>query len=410
MVRRVLAVVALVVVSLLAEGQQNQRMRDRDPDLEASKKLWGDLQQANYHSGPFYWWGRLRLADVGYAESGYLPTGDEEGNLSISVEAPNRFFFVPRKKLIFTVDVNPGYSFFTEGDSNGQWNYLVRGDMHLLLNHLYVDVYASRSDQLRAHVSDFNRLATLKEDEAGVASEFKYSSRTSAFFTVRFIDGSYPEDRYQPDPIPVSVLDRKERNARVSFQHKTFARTALFAAAERSDYEFQNQSAYDSNRQYLGGGFLFDSGRTNVRVEAGRTKLGFDDASQPDFDGWTGSLRANRTNGRWTWYLDGSRDLGFAIFFNNPYFIATNGSIGADYTATRRLTLHARSSHELDEYEQPVEGQYREDRISFSSLGFSYAIGHARVGADAGWYERTSEPFGDDESGIRYLIRLSFNL
>ena len=386
-------------------------MRDRDPDLTASKKLWGELQQANFHAGPFYLWSRLRISDAGFTEAGYLPTGDQNGGLSLTIEAPNRFYFVPRKKVIFSADLVPGYSFFSEGDRRRQFNYYARGDMHLLLNHLYLDVYAQRANQIRAHASDFNRLATAREDETGVAGEVKYSSRTSALFTLRFRETSYPRNRFQPDigdPIPVQVLDREERNARVSLHHKTFPRTSLFVAGERSDYDFPNKAAYRSDRTYGGGGFLIDAGRTQVRVEAGSTKLRFDDVSQPDYQGWTGSLGATRANGRWTYSLSAARDLGFSIFLNNPYFVATSGSAGVDYVATRRLTLHGRSVVERDEYEQPVLGSVRTDDISFTSAGFTYGVRRARIGADVGWYERESTAYGDEDSGIRYVLRLSF--
>ena len=405
-------VIAITALIPLCASAQGQRLRDRDPDLSASKKLWGDLQQANFHTGPFYWISRLRIANAGYTESGYLPTGNEAGGLSLTIEAPNRFFFVPRKKVIFTVDAVPSYTVFGADDDIRQFNYSLRGDMHLLLNHLYLDVYASRADQIRPHVADINRLATAREDETGVAGEFKYSSRTSALFTARFRDLSYPENRFQPDPgperIPIQVLDRQERNARLALNHKTFPRTALFVAGERSEYDFPNKRNYRSSRTYGGGGFAFDSGRTQVRLEGGPTRLQFDDPTQPDYQGLTGQLRATRGNARWTYNLHADRDLGFSLFINNPYYVATSGGVGADLVATRRLTLHARTAYERDEYEQPVLGRIRTDDISFTSVGFTYGVRRARFGADIGWYERDSTAFGDVDSGIRYALRLSF--
>ena len=412
MYKRILLIAVTFAIPLIASAQQDQRLRDRDPDLTAAKKLWADLQNANFHSGPFYWMSRLRISDAGYTETGYLPTGDQAGGLSLTVEAPNRFYFVPRKKVIFSAEVNPSYSFFSEGDRGQQFNYSARGDMHLLLNHLYLDVYASRADQLRAHVADINRLATTQEDEIGVGGEVKYSSRTSALFTVRLRETTYPLDRFQPDPapdhIPIEVLDREEQNARLALHHKTFPRTALFVAGERSNYDFPNRADYKSNRTYAGAGFNFDAGRTQVRLEGGSTRLAFADQTQPDFQGFTGQFNLTRSNGRWTTFLNADRDIGFSIFLNNPYFVATSAGVGVDHATTRRLTLHARSVHERDEYEQSVLGQTRTDDISFTSVGFTYGIRRARLGADVGWYERDSTAFGDEDSGIRYVLRLSF--
>ncbi|MEO8382629.1 MAG: hypothetical protein ABI779_23425 [Acidobacteriota bacterium] len=388
-------------------------MRDRDPDLVGAKKLAADVQQANFHRGQFYLLSRIRISDAGFTEGGYVPTGDQSGGLSLTVEAPNRLYYVPHKKTIFSAEFVPGYSFFNESERGRQFNYLVRGDAHLLLNHAYLDFYALRADRIVAHVADINRLATARENEVGVASEFKYSSRTSALITARLAETAYPTNRFQPDlapltEIPVQVLDRKEKNLRVSLLHKTFPRTSLFVAGEGSQYDFTNKAAYTSRRTYLGGGFNYDGGRTVLTMEAGPMKLAFDDPSQRDYSGVIARLRWSRGNGRWAYNAAADRDLGFSVFRDNAYFVSTSGTVGVDYVATRKLTLHARTSLERDEYDTPVLGLDRRDDIQFTSVGFDYGLRTLRLGVDVGWYERTSTAFGDEASGIRYALRLSF--
>lgn len=410
--KRLVAAAFLAIVPLLASGQQDQKLRDRDPDLAAAKRLAADLQQANFHYGPFYLMSRFRISDAGYSESGFVPTGDQSGGISLTVEAPQRLYFVPRKKLIFTAEFVPGYSFFHEGESSRQFNYLARGDAHFLFNHLYLDVYASRADQLRAHVADINRLATTREDEVGVGGEVKYSSRTSVLFTARARDTSYPTDRFQPDlqpapQIPLQALDRQEQNGRVAFHHKTFPRTSLFVAAERSNYDFANVQRYDSRRTYGAAGFSYEGGVNQLRAEAGPVRLAFDDPTVGDYSGVSGRVEATRGVRRWTFSATADRDLGFSVFADNPYYVATTGSIGANFVATRRLTLHARAAAERDQYETPVQGRTRQDEMSFTSVGFTYALRRVRFGADVGWYERDSTAFGDTDSGIRYALRLS---
>ena len=409
--KRLLVFAITIGMSAAAFAQQNQTLRDRDPDLAAAKKVAADLQQANLHSGPFYLLSRFRISDAGYAQGAYVPTGDTQGGISLTLEAPQRLYFVPRKKTVYSLEVVPGYSFFQEGKRGNQFDYLVRGDAQYLLNHLYLDVYGLRADQLRAHVADVNRLATTQENEVGVAGEVKYSSRTSGLFTVRIRDTEYPENRFQPDPkgvhVPMQVLDRREKNARLSMLHKTFPRTSLFVAAEGSDYEFDNKASFGSRRTYVGGGLQYDAGRTEVRLEAGPMKLDFDDKSMQDYEGMTARLGASRANGRWAYHLDADRDIGFSIFLDNAFYVATSGQIGADYTANRRLTLHARSAYERDEFVTPVEGKLRTDDVSFTSVGFTFALRRVSLGADIGWYERDSTAFGDVGSGIRYVLRLS---
>jgi hypothetical protein len=231
--QRFLTIILSAMVPLLAMAQQDQKLRDRDPDLSGSKKITSDLQQASLHSGAFYLSSRIRLSNAGFSDSIGVPTSEDSEGIGLTVEAPQRLYIVPRKKLIFSIDFVPGYSTFSSGERRNQFNYLGRADAHFLLNHLYLDVYALRADQLRAHIADINRLATTREDETGVAAEVKYSSRTSMLLSARYRDTTYPEDRFQPDLEPdtdfnpIRLLDRNERTFRGSFLHKTFPLTSL---------------------------------------------------------------------------------------------------------------------------------------------------------------------------------------
>lgn len=415
--RRYIAYFLAAAIPVLASAQQPQDLRDRDPDLSGAKRLAADLQQANFHRGPFYLMSRFRISDAGFSGSAGVPAGGDDLGISLSVDAPQRLYFVPAKKVIFSVEAIPGYTFIeTKGDDerSGQFDYLVRGDAHFLWNHLYLDVYAQGADQLRAHVADINRLATAREYEGGVTGEWKYSSRTSGVFTLRNRETTYPLDRHQPvlDPNPefnpIELLDRSERNGRVSLMHKTFPLTSFFVSTEVSDYSFDNATYKDSRRTWISGGAIWDSGRTQVRVEAGPARLVYEDPGQRDFDGVIASVEAVRSNGRWTYHASADRDLGFSIFADNNHFVSDGALAGVSYTATRRLTLRANSAWQRDRYDVPVNGFLRRDTTSFNTVGFIYGLGALRIGSDVGWYERDSTYGGDTDSGIRYVVHLSF--
>ena len=401
-------IILAAVIPILVSAQATQRMRDRDPDLEGSKKVAAELQQANFHSGSWYLLSRIRISDAGFSESATLPTGDQSGGLSLSLEAPNRLYYVPHKKAILSLEATPGYTFFGNSGTN-QFNYSARADAHFLFNHLYLDVYGLRQNQLRAHVADINRLATVRSDEAGIAGEAKYSSKTSALFNIRLRDTEFPQGRYQPQDVPVEQLDRREKNARLSLMHKTLPLTSFFVAGERSDYSFDYRAAArDGKRTSFSGGAIWNPGRTTVRIEAGPVKLDFDDPSQRDYSGVAGSLGITRNAGRTLYNFSLDRDLGFSIFVNNNYYIATTAYAGLTRSLTRRVSLRAGTAYERDDYDVPVNGVDRRDDISFTSAGFIYAFRHLNVGADIGWYERRSTIGGEEDSGIRTVIHLSF--
>jgi len=409
---RLVSITIISIISICAFGQQYQKLRDRDPDLAGSKKIIEDLQQANFHSGSFYLMSRIRISDIGATSSAYIPTGDQSSGVSLSVEAPQRLYYRPHQKAIFTIEAIPGYSFFGNRRSN-QFNYSARADAHFLFNHLYLNPYTIGLDQLRAYVSDINRLATARETTGGVAGEVKYSSRTSGLFNVSYTNTRFPSSRYQPvditgTPIPVNLLDRDQRDARVSLTHKTFPKTTLFVAAEGSIYKFRRATYKDSTRLWYGAGFNWNSGRTQLRAEAGPLKLRFDDPLQADYTGVSGQVGLSRTNGPWGYELGGDRDLGFSITQNNNFFVATSGHVGITYQSTRRLTLRTNAVRERDEYDHPVLGTDRVDTISFYSVGASYGLQRLRFGGDVGWYERKSTLFSATDDGIRYLVHLSF--
>jgi hypothetical protein len=411
--KRLFIVALMMGTALTASAQSSQKLRDRDPDLEGSKKLATEMQQANFHSGSFYLLSRFRISDAGFTEGASLPTGNQSSGLSLSVEAPQRLYYVPHRKTVFTLELTPGYSFFNalNEERKSQFNYLGRGDAHFLFNHLYLDIYALRENALQGQVADINRLATVRTDETGVAGEFKYSSKTSALFTARARDIAFPSDRFQPQDIPVDLLDRTERNGRLSLHHKTFPLTALFVAGERSDYTFDRRGLFtsrDSTRTWVGGGVSYNSGRASLRVEAGPLKLDFDDPTQRDYKGIAASLLGVRSTSRNTWRLGADRDLGFSVAFGNNYFVSTSYHASVSHSSTRRLSLRAGSVLERDDYDVPIAGLRRRDTISFSSVGFTYALRRVSLGADVGWYERDSTVGGDEDSGIRTLLHLSF--
>ncbi len=408
--RRLVAIV--IVVAGTASAQQSQGLRDRDPDIAAAKQVTADYQKTNFHYDAFYLSSHVRLSNAGYSSSFSLPAGTATTSerVTLGIEAPHRLYFVPRRKTIFTVDFTPAYAVFNRGNGSGQFDYQARADAHLLTNHLYIDAYVSLIDQLKAHVADFNRLATLKESEYGLAGEFKYSSRTSAIFSLRRRGSKYPDGRYQPDGIAVHVLDRTEDAARVALHHKTFPVTSTFIAVETSDYEFDQVRAKESRRTYAGAGFLRDVRRTAIRVEAGPARLRFVDPGQADYTGIIGSITSTRTNGRWNFAVGGARDIGFAIFLNNPYYEQTTANAGVNYAATRKVTFRGIAAYERDDYPNPVEGHLRTDTIKYLGAGFNYNFWKLGAGLDIGYLDRDTTYKGDVDSGLRWALQLVFTL
>lgn len=412
--RTLLAALAIVALPVVASAQ----VRDRDPALAGQKALANDLQAATFHKGLFYLLSRVQLADIGYDQDFYAPTADQSNGVSLGISAPQRLYFVPRKKVVFSVDAVPSYNFVSNGNSNGQAGYALRGDMRLLLNHLYLDTFVSSANQLRANTGELNSLLTQQESAFGVSGEAKYSSRTSLTFSGASRKTTYPASRLQPDNIPVGLLDRRTDGGRLSLVHKTFPLTSLRLIASTERYRFQNLPSRTSTRQFGGAGLSFDNGRTSFLTEVGIGTVDFRDPRTKDFRGALGSMQLGRSiSARWNTGLSASRDVDFSILADNGYYVVDRLGGTLSYAATRRLTLNVFSQVGRDRYDVLTNGVRRLDRITYNGIGWSYALRRIRGGFDVGYYTRTTnDPFVDaeahlpavEQSGIRLVVHLSF--
>lgn len=410
--QRVLIAAMMLVISSTALAQG---LRDRDRTFDASEQLAADLRKARLHWGPLYLLSYLEFSDLGYDQTYFVPTSDQAGGFSLAVAAPQRLYFVPTRKSVFSIEATPELAFFRSRSNNTQLGYTLRADSHLFFTHLYVDGYALTSNRLQALIGEINRIATQRQQGVGVTGEARYSSRTRLMYTANVQKISFPGARYQPVDVSVALLDRTEHNYRLSLRHWTFPLTRLTLSAERSDYSFDNAPQKDSHRTFFGPGAMYDDGLTTANIEVGPAKLTYKQPGQKEFSGIVGNFSlGHRLSPRSTLSAAASRDAAISIFLANNYYVADRLHVGGDYQATRRLSLLAGSTWGRDDYAVPVTVAgigtvRRRDTFSFTSVGWRYSLRHVRGGFDIGYYDRTSNVDIDQQNGIRLIIQLSFS-
>ncbi len=397
-----------------------QELRDRDSTLTASRRIAEDLRKARFHYGPFYLLSSIQLSDIGYDQQFFVPTSDTSTGFNFGLAMPNRLYFTPNRKVYFSVDATPEWSRFrgtTTTVSRNQYGYKSRADVQFLFNHLYLDTYAIRNDDLRADSAELSALVTRKVDEIGAAGEVKYSSRTSLTYSAVQHGERFPigGDRHQPANLPVNLLDRSDHSYRAALIHKTFPLTSLLIAGEYSGYSFSNAVYKNSHRTYAGAGVIYDSGRTMSRLEAGYARLNFIRPDQKDFRGTIGNFTVDhRLSDRWRLGGNLARDLNFSIFADNNYYVVTRAAASTEYSLTRRVSVNAGMTAAHDDYDIPSTGaksgglERRHDRITFPSVGWTYSSAHwFRGGFDVGYLKRTSNFPVSESNGIRVIVRLS---
>ena len=417
------ACLAIGSSSLFAQG-----VRTRERTFEASEVLAADLRRARVHSGPFYLLSNIQFSDLGYESQFFFPSAEQGGGFSLVVSAPQKLYFVPTRKTIYSLTVTPEYAFFNKGGGNGDspWGYLVRGDAHYLLNHIYINVFGMQSNRLQALSGEINRIVTQRDETAGVTGEFRYSSKTHAFYTFSGRRATYPSSRYQPSdltaPVPgirgsIFDLDRRERNARVSLLHRTFPLTSLTLAAEANKYTFPSSADRNSTRRYVAPGLAYDSGRTTFKAEAGPAVVHFYTPSlTPDFHGIVGNAAFGHSiNPKTSLTLAADRDVDFSIAAGERYYVGDRALFAVERQATRRLSLRFSSTVGRDIYPvdtlNPVNALFerRRDEFSFTAIGWRYTMRHIRGGFDIGYYQRRSNFEIDEQNGIRLGIALSLS-
>lgn len=410
-VRSLLWSAALVSVTSFLQAQDNG-LRDRERTLTASKTIAAELQKARLRFGPFYLLSSIELSDIGYDQQFFVPTTDQGSGFSFGVSAPQRIYFVPSRKTIYSVEATPQFFQFRRTVDRRNFGFRGRADAQYLLNHLYVDVYAMRNRGIRAETGELARLLYVDLNEEGVTGEFKYSSRTSLTYSAVVRGSEHPVVNGQPTDLPVNLLDRAEHDYRAQLVHRTFPLTSLLLAGEEANYSFPNAVYKNSHRTYVGAGFQFDNGPYALKMEVGPAALQFRRRDQRDFHGFLGTASWNhRLSSRTALAASANRDVEFSLFADNNYYVVDRASFTARRDLNRQLEVHVGTTGGQDRYDVATRTERglvrRHDKISFTSAGWLYRARRVTGGFDVGYFTRSSNAQVVNDNGLRLLLKLS---
>src|SRR5256885_2209523 len=125
--RHRLAIAGAGVVLLAMSVQAQTGLRDRDRTFSASQAIASDLRRARFHFGAFYLLSSISLSDIGYETQFFEPTAEQGTGATFGITAPQRLYFVPTRKSVYSIEVTPQYSVFNSGKSR-QFGYTTRAD------------------------------------------------------------------------------------------------------------------------------------------------------------------------------------------------------------------------------------------------------------------------------------------
>lgn len=398
---------------------QTPILRDRDREPEGRKALLADLQRARLHYGPFYLVSRVELRNLGFDQEINIPTGEEIEDVTLTVAAPQKLFFVPSKKVILSAQAEPAYVWFNDREDLRQWNYLYRGDVHLILNRFYADVFAARSDETVRDLAEIGRLVDRKTRVSGLETEFKFTSKTEMRFRSTHTDLDYTRG-FEGD-IEGQRLERTESLNSLFFEHKTFPRTALSVTLENETFDFDFADNRDGNMYAIYGG----AERTGtaarlvgqpIRIRLGYAQLDYDDPSERDYRGPVGSATiAFSPNRSLILNAAAERTLQFSIFESNNHYAADRAELVTTYSLGRRFDLFGSLEYGINRYFiaaiDPLDGRSknRADKLTLETAGVKYRVRGGILGLGVGYYQRDSNFSRFNEDGIRLFVQLSIS-
>lgn len=391
------------------------RPRDREIRLLGRDKVQDDIRRSQFRYGPLFLYSTFEISDFGYDENLYAPTEEERDDLIISVSAPQKLYLVASKKLVFSADLRPGYTWYKEAEDDRHWNHRYRADVHLLFNRMYSDFYYERIDERKRDLSELNFLVNLEQSEVGNESEIAFSSRTTVLTGVSFRDIKYPDGEID-SPFnldEVTRLERQESKVWATVRHRTFPVTSTSFGFARENYDFTN-SEFDGERNQLFAGAQRETARTTMRSEVGYAVLDYAEPSLEDYHGPLGFVSYDfRPRERYLLALTGRRDLVFSVFENNQHFAADRLRAALVVPFTRFFDFRLTGEIGRNEYFvptlDPTDGvvKLRQDDITYASAGILVRLARIAFGVDVADYERVSNFSGYSEDGIRLVLRLS---
>ncbi len=418
------AITFLVIVISPAQAQESEATnsaRDRQRKFAGKETVEKDLQRARFRRGSFYLLSELAVDDAGYDADIYSSSPDESGDLqqsasgdlSVTISAPQKLYYVPTKKFAVSAEARPGYIWFAQQSRDRSFNSRYRGDVHFMFNRLYLNFHGLIADERKRDLSELNFLVNTKNRQFGSDAEMIVTGRTSLRGSVRSYQFDYPaNDRI--DDRQIQLLARNELITSAVVRHKTFPATALELGVERNRFDFDLDTARNGAQESVFVGAIREDGARSLRARLALTQLNYNDVSKEDYTGPTGSLSYRLSPRRKVQVqTEAERRLEFSIFQSNSHFAADRLRVMNDVDVTRKLTLRALGEVGQNGYFVAVNDirdgriKKRRDQILYGSLGFLYTVRKIRAGFDVGYFDRTSnfERYNDD--GIRLILRLS---
>ena len=232
---------------------------------------------------------------------------------------------------------------------------------------LYADYGLNRLKDLP--LSEVDSRPIRKEVRTGAGVILELGWRTSAEIGLLRSDWSVTD----PDSTSTGPLqDRVEEGRQVRVRYRLTGATRLTLDATNRSVTFDDPTLLRDadERAVLPGLEVGVGGPLSGSLRVGPSRLDATTGGQPDYSGLVGDARiAWRISSASTLRLEEKREVGFAIYQNNPYYLRTSSEARFVHYLNRVFGLEAAVGRGRLSFPQSLDAQERDDRLERYDAG-----------------------------------------
>ncbi len=300
-------------------------------------------------SGPFRYNLAIFVDNAGYDSDLYYGYYTEKVSDYMATAGVNLHVFLPlKKKIVFDLSEIPQYTFLARTNSERSWNNAFRGQVHVALDRVYLQLGAGLATMRDRLSPELNARIRHRQDDFFGLGLWQVSREVSLALQYRKSSYRYTELPAGGEGIR-TALDRDEDFANFRAYLQQVSRTRYYLDAEYGSYKFKDAASRGRDARsygaYAGVEFLPPAGDLQTRGLQGRINLGwkaFDmrDPLGKDRSSLVGnstvSLGVFRATALQGFFV---RDFQFSAFSGVTYYFATTYGGGLAHFFTRRVML-----------------------------------------------------------------------
>jgi hypothetical protein len=399
--------VALLIVSLAAWLIAAPAAAQGGPDP------W---EQARYRIGPFAFTPSIVLSNLGVDTNVFYATADPKKDFTFSIDPQVDWWFRASRARVHGKDIVQGVYFATYASERSiNQNHTLTLEVPLLRVKPYAGGSYLNVKERPGYEIDARARRTETAGNFGLV--FKFTSRSALDTGASYTHVAFDSGEEYNNTSLEQTLNRHTWVVNGTFRYALTPLTTLLISADGIEERFVYSPVRDARSIRVMPGvefkpFALISGTARI----GYRSLNFYAPTVPDFSGMVADLNLGYTLlGRTRFGVTAARDIAYSYLTSTPYYVL--GQFGGSITQQIAGPWDARVTGTLQtlDYRGSVSiaemNAEHTDHIDIMGGGIGYrAARDARIGVNVDYYRRRSPVVGNNFSGLRAGVTVTYGL